>query len=284
MKKISLFSIAFLFVINLFAQHAPVTPKDVEHFFTTKTYVVMDDNELSDYNFKVQDAVKTYWKLTEYEFITQEKFRQLRTDKKNSFLILSEVYFIKDKLQAKYDFFSLVLGGKYTTLNKMPVLASVPLAYSAAPQESSAYKLGALLKFLQAHVKLLKERPDLIDNENMFKHYNNSQISLKDKTLYLVKEEQAPTLNSPSKVKLHYPYKVKFVSRTELEEAIDNNAKDVVFLHKVGPEGTKRKARCFKIIIGTDSQMYYFDWHMITKKKADGLLESDYKKIAKFDK
>jgi len=281
-------SILLLFLLSLsasiFAQHAPVSAKDVEHFFSTKTYVVMDDNDLSDYNFKVQDAVKNNWKLTEYEFIKQDKFEALRKDKNNSFLILSEVVFYKDKLQAKYDFFSLVLGGKYSTLSKMPVLAAVPLAYSAAPQESSAYKLGALLKFLQAHVKLIKEKPELIDNKNMFKYYNDQQISLSDQTLYLIKEEQAYNLNTAAKIKTLYPYKIKFVTRSELEDAIDSNTENIVFLHKVGPEGTKRKARCFKIILGTDSQLYYFDWHMITKKKPDGLLDSDYKKIAKFDR
>lgn len=277
----------FLFVAlttNLLAQHAPVSAKDVDHFYTTKTYVVMDDNDLSDYNFKVQDAVKNHWKVTPYEFIKQTEFENLRKDKNNSFLILSEVVFYKDKLQAKYDFFSLVLGGNYPTLGKMPVLAAVPLAYSAAPQESSAYKLGALLKFLQAHVELIKQHPELIDNDNMFKYYNDSQISLMDKTLYLIKEEQPYNLNTEAKIKALYPYKIKFVTRTELEDAIDNNEEDIVFLHKVGPEGTKRKARCFKIIVGTDSQLYYFDWHMITAKKPDGLLENDYKKIAKFDK
>jgi hypothetical protein len=260
-----------------------LTAAHVAQFFKTKTYVILDDNPLSDYNRKVQDAVKKHWKITGYEFATQTDFHAKRTDANCSFLILSEVVFSKDKELVKYDFFSLVLGGRYPNLLSMPVVGAVPLGYTGAPQETTAYKLGAMLKFLQAHVQLLQSQPNII-GDNLFKYYNSQQKSIKDKTLYLVKEELAPSINSKSKIAAHYPYKVLFVTRAELEAAIDRDEEGVVFLHKVGPEGTKRKARCYKVILGTDSQMYYFDFHMISDKKPDGLLEADLKQIAKFDK
>lgn len=264
-------------------EETPVTPEDVAHFFETKTYVVLDDNPISDYNFKIQEQVKKHWTVTPYEFIDQETFHLKRTDPNNSFLILSETVFYKDKMQVRYDFFSLLLGGNYSIVKKMPILGAVPIGYSGAPQESSMYKLGAILKFLQAHVLLVKDNPEMLENKNMFKYYNDNQKSIKDKTLYLIKEEQAPNLDSKAEIGIIYPYKIQFVSRDELEEAIDTNKEGIVFLHKVGPEGTKRKARCFKMIMGTNQELYYFDWHMISEKKPDGLLESDYKKIVKFD-
>lgn len=283
MKQICLaliFSILSFFAI---AQETPETTiQHVLDFYKTKTWVVLDDNPISDYNFKIEEVMKKYWKLTEYEFISQEEFRLKRTDPKNSFLILSTVNFHEDNLQANYDFFSLLLGGNYSVMKAMPVIAQVPLSYTDAPQESSAYKLGAMLKFLQAHVELVKEKPEILE-KNVFKYYNDSQKSIKEKTLYLVKEEMPSNLNSNTKVAAYYPYPVKFVTRTELEEAIDSEAENIVFLHKVGPEGTKKKARCYKLILGTDKQLYYFDWHMISDKKPDGLLISDFKKLAKFD-
>ncbi len=283
MKKILILLISISFVSVTFSQeNTPITQKDVEHFFTTKTYVVLDDNPISDYNIYLQNQVKKYWTVTPYELIDQATFQLKRTDKDCSFLILSEVVFIKDNLQAKYDFFSLLLGGNYNIINKMPVLGAVPIGYSGAPQESSMYKIGAILKFLQAHIIMLKEYPERINNDNMFKYYNDNQKSIKDKTLYLIKEEQSPDLNSTAIISAIYPYKIKFVTRDELEEAIDAETQDVVFLHKVGPEGTKAKARCFKIIMGTDKELYYFDWHMISANKPDGLLESDFKKLADF--
>jgi len=275
----------FLFIgisFSAYCEQTQLTYAHVEQFFKTKTYVVLDDNPLSDYNRKVQASVKKNWRLTEFEFVSQEQFHAKRTDENCSFLILSEVVFSGDKQVVKYDFFSLVLGGNYPNLLSMPVIAAVPLGYTGAPQETSAYKLGAMLKFLQAHVELLKSKPELVD-DNVFKYYNNNQKSIKDKTLYLIKEELASNIDTKVEIAQYYPYKIKFVTREELEEAIDNNEKDVVFLHKVGPEGTKRKARCYKIILGTDSQLYYFDFHMISGKKPDGLLASDFKKLAKFE-
>lgn len=284
MQKFFVIIFSALFGLSTFAQdETPLTQADVLHFFETKTYVVLDDNPISDYNFKIEEQVKKYWNVTPYEFIDQKTFHLKRTDPNNSFLILSETVFFKDKLQARYDFFSLLLGGNYAIVKKMPVLGAIPIGYSGAAQESSMYKLGAILKFLQAHVLLLKNNPEIIANDNMFKYYNDNQKSLKSKTLYLIKEEQTPELDSKSEIGIIYPYKIKFVTRDELEEAIDNNMNDVVFLHKVGPEGTKKKARCFKLIMGTNQELYYFDWHMIGKKHGDGLLQSDYKKIVKFD-
>jgi len=259
----------------------PLTNEHLQLFFKSTTYVVMDDNQLSDYNIKVQDAVKKYWTITPTQFITQDEFQKKRMDSKNSFLILSDVVFTKDFLQAKYSFFSLLLGDKYQVIDQMPVLGAVPISYSDAPQESSMYKLGAILKFLQAHILRLKANPELV-KEDMYKIYNNEQQTIKDKTLYLVKEEMSKDLNTEAKVKAIYPDPFKFVTRDELEDAIDKNEENIVFLHKVGPEGTKKRARCYILIIGTDSKLYYFDWHMITEKKPDSMLDDDFKKILKF--
>jgi len=282
-KKAVLF-VFYVFISSLLLAddvHTPLTTEHLQQFFKSTTYVVMDDNQLSDYNIKVQDAVKKYCTITPTQFISQDEFQKKRMDSKNSFLILSDVVFTGDFLQAKYSFFSLLLGGRYQVIDQMPVLGAVPISYSEAPQESSMYKIGAILKFLQAHMLRLKANPELV-KEEIYKMYNNDQQTIKDKTLYLVKEEMSNDLNTDSKIKAIYPDKFKFVSRDELEEAIDKNEEGVVFLHKVGPEGTKKKARCYILIIGTDSKLYYFDWHMITDKKPDSMLDDDFKKILKF--
>ena len=72
------------------------------------------------------------------------------------------------------------------------------------------------------------------------------------------------------------------VTREEIRQAISDRDEDVVFLHKVGPEGTRLKARCYKVLIGAaDASFYYFDYHMINDKKPDGFLSKDLKKISK---
>jgi hypothetical protein len=68
----------------------------------------------------------------------------------------------------------------------------------------------------------------------------------------------------------------------DIEQAIKDRDEDVVFLHKVGPEGTKMDARCYNVIIGAaDANFYYFDYHKISDKSPDGFLESDFKSLVK---
>jgi hypothetical protein len=92
----------------------------------------------------------------------------------------------------------------------------------------------------------------------------------------------APSVNTEARIKKVYPYKFKIVTMDDIEEAIKNRDPDVVFLHKVGPEGTKIDARSYKVIIGAaDANFYYFDYHKISDKSPDGFLEADFKKLVK---
>ncbi len=79
-----------------------------------------------------------------------------------------------------------------------------------------------------------------------------------------------------------YPHPFKIVTKDDLEKAIAEKNENIVYLHKVGPEGTRLQARCYKILIGAgDDQFYYFNYHMINrnKKRGDGFLPKDFKKI-----
>jgi hypothetical protein len=135
---------------------------------------------------------------------------------------------------------------------------------------------------MQQHVKLLKEKPQLAgSSESMLKYYNDNIKDIKTKTLYVLENELSKEVNSVARIKKVYPYKFKIATKEEIKEAISKRDKNIVYLHKVGPEGTKLNARCYKIIIGAgDSNFYYFDYHKINSKKPDGLLESDFKKMA----
>ena len=116
----------------------------------------------------------------------------------------------------------------------------------------------------------------------MLQYYNDNIKEIKDKTLYLLEDELAPDVNSTARIKKIYPYKFKIVNKDEITDAIKKRDENVVFLHKVGPEGTKVNARCYKIIIGAaDANFYYFDYHKISNKKPDGFLADDFKKLAK---
>jgi hypothetical protein len=134
---------------------------------------------------------------------------------------------------------------------------------------------------MQNHVKLVSKNPEII-SANVLKYYNKNASLLQGKTLYLIKEELQKEVNSLTKIRKVYPGKVKIVTKEEVEEAINGKKENVVFLHKVGPESSKIKARCFKILVGaSDSDFYYFDYHMIKKNQSDSFLEKDFKRIAR---
>ena len=240
----------------------------------------MDPSPMSDFNFKIKDVMKNNWTITDYEFITEQEFEDKKNNPAYSFLLTTTVTFDRDKTKARYTFLSLLMGEDNSSVRDMPDLCSIPLSYLRVEDDSYAYKLDAFIRFIQDHVKLMTEHPELI-KANVFKYYNKNVQSLKGKTLYLVAEDVEPVVNTVKKISKVYPYEVKFVSRDEVMEAIESKDPDVVFLHKVGPEGTRYKARCYKFLIGAaDAKLYYFDYHMITPKKRDYLLAKDVKKMS----
>ncbi|MCW3788574.1 hypothetical protein [Plebeiibacterium sediminum] len=281
MKRVLVNLVFLMLTIAVSAQKNIPSEKDYQDFFNTKTYVVLDDNPLSDFNFMIKKVMPRVWNITDYEIISHAEFDEKRRDPSYSFIVTSTVTFDKDKTKARYTFVSLLMGKDVYSITDMPDLCSIPLSYLRVEDDSYAYKMEGFIKFMQDHVKLVSQNPKII-NANMFKYYNKNVQSLNNKKLLLVKEDLTTEVNTLSKIQSIYPYHVEIVTQEEVAKAIENKDPDVVYLHKVGPEGTKYKARCYKIVIGAaDSQFYYFDWHMVTPKNRDGLLESDLKAMAK---
>ncbi|WP_439181521.1 hypothetical protein [Carboxylicivirga taeanensis] len=281
MMKTILMTVCCLLLVHLaFAKEHLPAAHDYQALLKTKTLVVMDANPMSDFNFKIKEVMESVWTLTDFEFITNKEFEAKKHNPSYSFLLTTVATFSADRTKARYNFLSLLLGQPNTEVKDLPDLCSLPLSYLRVDDTRYAYKLEAFIRFIQDHVHLMSERPELI-KANAFKYYNKNVKSLEDKTLYLVKEDLTPEINTLAKLKKTYPYKVQIVTQEEVEDAIGRKDDTVVFMHKVGPEGTKYKARCYKILIGADSSVfYYFDYHMINSKNRDGLLEKDLKKMA----
>ncbi len=280
MKTIIL-NLFLLFTVTAMAQHHVPTEQDYNDFLKTKTFVVMDENPMSDFNFMIKKVMPRIWNVTEYEVISQVEFEEKRRDPSYSFIVTSTVTFDKDKTKARYKFVSLLLGKDVYSITDMPDLCSIPLSYLRVEDDSYAYMMEGFIRFIQDHVNLVIKNPKII-GANMFTYYNKNVKTLSNKKLYVVKEDLAPDANTIAKIHSVYPYTVEIVTQDEITKAIESKDPDVVFLHKVGPEGTRYKARCYKILIGAaDSQFYYFDWHMISLKKRDGLLLKDFKAMAK---
>lgn len=257
------------------------TADDLELFAKTKTYIVMQDNPMSEYNFEIRDAIEKYWNITEYEFLPYDEFENKASDKNASFLYTATVNFEKDKSKTRYVFLCISLGGEYESLDELKDIVNIPLSYYGVDEDNYSYKLGTLVNFMQKHVALITENPDII-SQNVFKYYNDNMADVQKKTLYLVEDELDRLIGSEARINAVYPYKFKIVSREEIKEAIMNKDEDIVFLHKVGPQGKKLSARVYKILIGAgDSHFYYFDYHKVNPKNPDALLMRDLKKLAK---
>ena len=287
MKKTLVIALASALFYNAQAQQAVGTPDNLRRFKNTTTMVVLDNNPLLEYNFKIKESVEKHWNINKYDVVTfsSADFEKARKDSTKAFLMRNTVYNDKDKTKSKFDYLCVELGGDYEYIRQMPDIASVPICYNGVEESSYGYKLGLLCQFLQNHIKLTTENPKLT-SKNILKYYNSQMADIHDKTLYLVKEELNPDLNTEAKIKSLYPYKFKIVSREEVEAAIDRHDPDVVLLHKVGPEGTRKKdVRCYKVIVGAaDAKLYYFSWHMISDKAKEGMLAKDFQKLAKAKK
>lgn len=282
MKK--LFFSALIYILigpSSYSQDYIPSRDDIQAFFNTKTLVVLQDNPLLEYNHVIQDVMKQEWTITEFDFISYKEFEEKRFDPQYSFLYMSQVMFDNDKTDARYRFLHLSLGGDYFRTNQMPDIASVPLSYFSVEEDNYIYKLAILVRFMQNHSKLIKDKPEIV-SANVFKYYNNNIKDIHSKTLYVLEEELSKEVNSAARIRKIYPHKFQIVTKEEITAAIKDRNEEIVFLHKVGPEGTKIDARCYKVIIGAaDANFYYFDYHKISEKKPDGLLDADFEKMAK---
>ena len=80
--------LATLVVLPLYLWATPITRKqDIDDFLKTTTYVVLDDNAMTEWNFKIQEAVEKFWAITPYKFITRKEFDTLKNDMDKSFLV-----------------------------------------------------------------------------------------------------------------------------------------------------------------------------------------------------
>lgn len=287
MKKVVLACVLALTTLFASAQTSVGTPEQLDQFMKTTTYVVLENNPMLQYNHLIKETVEKHWDLTPFEFVTfsTEEFEKARLDPTKSFLIVNKMFFERDKTKAKYNYLCVQLGGDYEFVNQMPDIAQVPIAYDGIEEDFYAYKLGMLCRFLQSHIKLTQEHPEL-NSKNILKfYYKNMTADVKEKTLYVTKSDLAKGFNSMKQIKAVYPGKVELKTKEEVQAAIDSHDENVVFVHKVGPEGAKRKARCYNTIVGaSDAKLYYFSYHMISDKAPEGLTQKDWKKLAKAKK
>lgn len=276
--------IALLLVVaagTTFAQRNLVRPDDVKTLLNSTTYVVLEANPTSGYNAEIQDAVKSSWTLTKYEFISAQKFEEMRQDIDKSFLVLIQMKFPEDKVVAVYDFLSLSLGAAVKKITDMPDVCSIPLCYNGLSEETYTFKIEGVLRFMQNYVKMIDQNPALI-KKDAFKQFNANSKEIKTKELWVNESSLAKEVRALADLRKAYKHVVKVVKPEDIQKAIADKNPNVLYLHKVGPEGSRMQWRVWKMILGAeDGKMYYFDSHNCKEKDLDGFLAKDFKKINK---
>ena len=281
MKK-TFFAFVMLFYGFLLTGQAPFPSKDeIKQFTASKTCVVLEDDQFSAYNAFIKEAVKAFWTITPYEFIEVKDFNVRRLKPEYSFIVLTQTNFEKDKSNSLFNFINLLQGKNVNKLGEMPEICAVPLSFAGEDDLEYSYKLGAILSFMQKHAQMISEDPSLTGRKYL-KYYNKYIPEVSNKTILVKQEDLVPAIATIDKIKAIYTNKIEIVTEDDIVKAIENKIPATLILHKVGPKGDRNSGYCFKMLIGTDdSNMYYYNQHLIDKANPNGLLPADLKRLAK---
>lgn len=285
MKNLLIISLLIL-SLKLFSQVTEATHEQYKAFMKTTTYVVLEDMMFSDFNMAVEENIGDFWKITPVKIIRYAEFKEMYKDSDKSFLMINKAVFTKGSLfgtdtETPFKVMSLVLGDRRARdPNKMPDLASCPLSYDDVKEDEYAYKIGGVIQFIQYFMKFKLDNPKA-DVKKLAKK-NNDEINKKE--LWFLESDLNKDVNTLAKIKKYYPYKVKIVSKTEIEKAIAENNPNVALLHKIGPEGTMsgKQKMCWKFIFSAkDGKPLYYSFHKISDKKPDAFLAKNFSAMAK---
>jgi hypothetical protein len=270
--------LVFLLLISLGVSANPklATKQQIGMYLNSKTCVVFEDG-ITIYNTCIKDAVQKYWRSTDYEFIDKAEFEKRRTDSKYSFLILMDNVYNKDPGGVSYIYMNLVLGDPGSNLTNMPEICSIPIAYSGNNFADYGYAIPAIVKFIQKHAGNLETQRFIISIKGF--DYYNGKADFKDKVLLLNKEGMALYVDTPDRVKTVYPYYVKFLSTNEIQNEIDLNPTNAMFLFHVGPGEGGAAGKCFEMIFDSEGNLCYYNSRKITNENGNGFNLDDFKNI-----
>jgi len=284
--KTKLSILLFLASVLALNGQAPFPNRDeIQQFMASKTCVVLEANQFSEYNVFIREAVGTYWNITPYEIINTDEFEKRRRDPAYSFIVLTQTNYTRDRGRAVYNFLNLLQGKNVRNISEMPEICAIPLSFKDEDDEDEeydySYKLGAILFFMQKHASMISEDPSLTGRRYL-NYYNINAPKLKDKTILVVKDDLTPAISTIQSIRAIYQHRIEIVDEEAIEKAIREKTPNTLILHKVGPGASRYAGISFKMLIGTDDfDMYYYHQHTITRTAPDGLLADDLRRMAR---
>lgn len=297
MKRIFTLVLSVIASVTMFAQRPTATINQVNDMLQGATlYVVLDNNPINDYNSEIRKAVEKNWTLTPFKFIHLDVLDSTKLQNpKNAFLTPVTMVFGEDKDSVKYMFLSLLIGGEYETINDLPEVCTFPLCYEGSDEFEMTYKLPAIIAFFNKHVQTIPSNPALLKDKK-FASYTKKKKNISRKTIYLVKDEQSPLFDEASEISAINPLAKVSVceDRDALEKVIRRKEANTLFLHIVGwtdeemvQNGEMIPGRCYKILLDTEGNLYYFAFHKMggnASPNLKGMQAKDWKTLATFTK
>ncbi|MEM9934903.1 MAG: hypothetical protein AAF824_14855 [Bacteroidota bacterium] len=208
-------------------------------FKQTTMLVVLDNDAHSTYNQIVDKAIRKYWAITPFTFITQNELPMYEGKDEYSLFLKNDNTRTVKKVRQTYTIKNNNLG---IYLNDFPTLqrysASDAVAYikleDVNDYNAYLYKLEGLIQSLHTYLSSFLNnyevsRDNLDDLEE--EHFNARRTEIKQYLLYISANDLPPGIKDTEKLAKYYKHNFLIVSEGDIERAIAEQEEGVAYLH-----------------------------------------------------
>lgn len=203
--------------------------KILDKFYTSTTYIVLDQHIESAYSKKLSESAKEFWTITPFEIIDRATYNTYLKDKTKSFLTREFIAGDKDMISL-----SLFMGGQKYMEKNGQLMANIKLKHYTATDEEFLFKLPVLLQNIQWRIKMIRESKFTGERDFQSYYLKNKNI-LHDKKLFILNSYLTNKVENLEEIKKFYKYDVSLVNEDVLADAILTQDTTIAFLSIVAP-------------------------------------------------
>jgi hypothetical protein len=277
-QLLALFCSLFIFSNQLDAQEIFGKAKNnYRNFSNKKTMVVSNASDFTD--LALMDAVKSGWKISEFEFCSTQQFEKMRRDTMFYFLLRVEGKFRKEG-EASIEYLTLVKGGPASDkgISKMQEIVSLPLQAVGDETGKVFVFFPAFIDIIQEHIlnvseDILKAYVGNSFYSNRIEEYGSSVIIFDQAEIgYPVTEEDIEEL---------FAGKAILADAAAAEEAMQKAAPQTIVSLAISPSEPKNGSYSYKMLIDAQTnKMVFFRRHKISPRLPAGFTREDIKRIS----
>jgi len=277
-QLLALFCSLFIFSTQLEAQEIFGKAKNnYRNFSNKKTMVVSNASDFTD--LALMDAVKSGWKISEFEFCSTQQFEKMRRDTMFYFLLRVEGRFRKEG-EASIEYLTLVKGGPASDkgISKMQEIVSLPL-------QAVGDETGKVFVFFPAFIDIIQEHILNVSEDILKAYVGNSFYSNRieeqgSKVIIFDKAEIGYSVTEEDIEELFHG-KAILSDAAAAEEAMQKAAPQTIVSLAISPSEPKNGSYSYKMLIDAQSnRMVFFRRHKISSRLPAGFTREDIKRIS----